>query len=617
MNKTQLQAFYEGRSLEAYSFLGAHKKTKNKQAGYEFTVYAPHAQAVELIGSFNNWVGSAHQMKRVHHDFFTLFVPGIEDYERYKYHIQTASGEWIDKADPYGFFAELRPKTASKTFDISDFPWSDDDYIRNRSYLFNKPLQIYEVHLGSWKQKSDGSFYSYEELAHELIPYVKSMGFTHIEILPILENPLDLSWGYLATGYFSATSRYGNPKQLMYFIDQCHRHDLGVILDFIPVHFIKDSHGLHMFDGEPLYEYGDEHRRYSQWGSVNFNLFSETVRSFLMSSAAYWIKEFHVDGIRYDAVSNLIFYNGNPNDGVNEGAGDYIRRNNHLLHEAFPNVFLIAEDSSSHPGVTKPTFENGLGFDYKWDLGWMNDTLRYYQLDPLYRKHHHDQITFSMHYFWTERFLMPLSHDEVVHGKGSIVNKMWGSFEDQFAQARNLYTYMFTHPGKTLFFMGNEIGTFDEWNEATSLNWRLLEYSIHQGMHRLVRDLNETVKFKPALYANDYEYSAYQWIMVNNAEQSILAYSREFFDSKIVVVLNMTPVDYSNYPLGVPWEGRYHEVLNSDKKEYGGGNRFNYDDVYTTQEFNNGQPSTIRFRLAPFAAIIYEVVNDETLKQLP
>ena len=617
MNKAQLQAFHEGRSLEAYQFLGAHKKTINNQTGYEFSVYAPHAQQVELIGSFNQWIGSKHPMKRVHHDFFTLFVPGITDYESYKYHIQTASGEWIDKADPYGFFAELRPYTASQTFDLSDFPWTDETHLASRTKLFNKPMQIYEVHLGSWRQKSDGSFYSYEELAQELIPYVLQQGFTHIELMPILENPLDLSWGYLATGYFSATSRYGNPKQLMHFIDQCHRHQLGVILDFIPVHFIKDAHGLHMFDGEPLYEYGDEYRRYSQWGSVNFNLFSEQVRSFLMSSAAFWLKEFHIDGIRYDAVSNLIFYNGNPNDGVNEGAGDFIRRNNYLLAEQFPNVFLIAEDSSSHPGVTTPTFDGGLGFDYKWDLGWMNDTLRYYQIDPIHRKHHHNQITFSMHYFWTERFLMPLSHDEVVHGKGSIVNKMWGNFDDKFAQVRNLYTYMFTHPGKTLFFMGNELGTFDEWSEATSLNWRLLEYSVHFGVQRLVRDLNETVKFKPALYAGDYDYSAFKWLMVQNAEQSILAYSREFFDSKIVVLLNMTPVDYKEFELGVPWDGKYHEVLNSDKKEYGGGNRFNYDNVYTRFKQTNDQPHTITVRLAPFAAIIYEVVNDETLKQLP
>lgn len=609
MNKQQLKEFFEGQSLTSYEFLGAHPAKVGKYNGIRFTVYAPNAEEIELVGEFNGWNGSKHKMKRVHDHFFTIWVRGLGDYVSYKYHIRTKQGEWIDKSDPYAFLSELRPTTASRTFDLDGFIWTDDDFIKYRSKNIDNPVLIYEVHFGSWKIKWDGEFHSYEEMIDHLIPYVKNEGFTHIEIMPLLENPLDLSWGYLCTGYFSATSRYGNPKQLMYFIDQAHKVGLGVIMDFVPVHFIKDPHGLHLFDGSPLYEYGDEYRRYSQWGSVNFNLYSETVRSFLMSSANFWIEKFHVDGIRFDAVSNLIFWDGNASHGQNDGALDYIKRNNHLLSERHPGVMLIAEDSSAFEGVTRPTFDGGLGFDYKWDLGWMNDTLEYYAIDPIYRKHHHDMLTFSMHYFWHDKFLLPLSHDEVVHGKGSIINKMWGDFDQKFAQVRNLYAYMYAHPGKKLLFMGNELGTFDEWAEDKELNWRLLEYPVHRGLQTMIRDLNNVVKHVACMHKSDYHYDGFFWIMHSNRDQSLYVFARQFFDSKVVVVMNMTPNDYEHYRIGVPWAGRYQEIFNSDKHEYGGGNRFNYDIRHADAHWQDEQPMSIQIRIAPFTVMFFELIG--------
>lgn len=611
MNNKERLAFHQGHSLHAHSILGAHLTSKGGKQGVQFTVYAPHAQQVEVVGDFNQWLGSQHSMTR-DGDFFNLFVPGIKEYDRYKYHILTSSNQWIDKADPFGFYAELRPLTASKVADLSHFPWMDGPWLNKRTKNLDAPMSIYELHLGSWRQKWGGEFFSYEELVKELLPYVIEQGFTHIEIMPVLENPLDLSWGYLCTGYFSVTSRYGNPKQLMHFVDACHQAGIGVIMDFVPVHFIKDPHGLHLFDGEPLFEYGDEYRRYSQWGSVNFNLYKEEVRSFLMSSANFWIEQFHFDGIRFDAVSNLIFWDGNSTQGINFGAIDFVKRMNHLLAEAHPNVMLIAEDSSAYQGVTKPTFDGGLGFDYKWDLGWMNDTLKYYGKDPIYRKHHHHNLTFSMHYFYSDRFLLPLSHDEVVHGKGTIINKMWGDYEQKFAQVRNLYAYMYMHPGKKLNFMGNELGAFDEWNEAKGLEWSVLQYPKHQGVQRLIRDLNLIYRAKKALYVGEHDPAKFMWVMHSNEDQSIYAFTRTVDNSKLIAVFNMTPIDYSSYELGAPWAGEYHEILNTDKDVYGGQNRFNYDVCYSYGAPLHNQPQRIGFRLAPFAAILFEVVEGGT-----
>lgn len=601
----EIERFRQGTLLDAYRFLGAHPYHTKTEFGFTFTVYAPQAQEIEVVGDFNHWNGSNHKMTRFNYDYWTINIPNLKDYDTYKYHIRTPYNTWIDKADPFAFFSELRPNTGSRLYDLEGFPWWDGDWLKSRTKNMDQPLSIYEMHFGSWRKKWDGTYYSYEELAAELIPYALDRGFTHIELMPLLENPLDLSWGYLCTGYFSATSRYGNPKQLMYFIDQCHRHGLGVIMDFVPVHFIKDAHGLHQFDGTNLYEYQDEHRRYSQWGSVNFNLFKEEVRSFIMSSAAFWIEKFHIDGIRFDAVSNLIYWGGRGDYGTNPGALDFVKRMNHLLSEKYPQVMLIAEDSSDFQGVTKPTFDGGLGFDYKWDLGWMNDTLKYYAKDPIYRKFHHHNLTFSMHYFYSEKFVMPLSHDEVVHGKGTILNKMWGTYNEKFDQVRNLYTYMYVHPGKKLNFMGNELGQFDEWAETKTLDWNLLDFQTHQGIFRLFRDLNQIYKFTPALHVGEYDPRNFRWIMHGNSEQSIYSFTREVNDSKIIAVFNMTPMDYYDYEMGVPWAGSYTELINSDKDVYGGGNRFNYDRIFSQPGESHGCHQFIRFRIAPFAAIVF------------
>jgi 1,4-alpha-glucan branching enzyme len=610
MQRAFLDLFHHGESLDAFKYFGAHFTSRFGKSGVLFSLYAPNAKEIEIIGDFNGWVGFAHKMKRLKNDssIWQLFIPGVENYARYKYHILGCDNIWRDKADPYGFFAEKNPATASKVFDIENFPWKDNDFIESRDKNITRPMNIYEVHLGSWRKKGDNDYYSYEEIAHDLIEYVKANEFTHIELMPLLEHPFDGSWGYQCTGYFSATSRYGNPKQLMYFIDQCHQNNIGVIIDFVPVHFVKDAHGLHILDGGCVYEYEDEFRRYSEWGSVNFNLYKDEVRSFLISSVAFWIEYFHVDGVRFDAVSNLIYWSGRKDYGVNEGALSYIKRSNYLIAKHYPSVMLIAEDSSDFQGVCKPTFENGLGFDYKWDLGWMNDTLRYYGLDPIYRKYKHNQITFSMHYFYSERFILPLSHDEVVHLKASIVNKMWGDYYDKFAQARNLYAYMFFHPGKKLNFMGNEFAMMDEWMETKELSWNLYNYDTHRGLNRLLVDLNKVYKFETALHNNEYDSSKFKWIVANNCDQSIYVFSRFNDTSKLVMIINMTPQSYTDYELGVPWEGTYQEIINTDRDVYGGSNIANYENMIAKEEPLHHQPYRIKLKIASFAAILLKVV---------
>ncbi len=610
MNEQLISNFFSGHSTDSFKLFGAHFVNDNDNDGVVFRVYAPNAKEIQVVGDFNNWDGSQHYMYRHDNGIWELFIPGLKDYDCYKYRVHGADNNWLDKADPYAFFSEYRPRTGSKVFNLEGFPWMDGDWMNKRNKNTDAPMSIYEFHFGSWQKDGERSF-SYEEMVEKIIPYVKERGFTHIEILPIIEHPFDGSWGYLCSGYFNVTSRYGNPKQLMHFIDRCHQNNIGVIMDFVPVHFVKDDFGLHMFDGAPLYEYSDMRNRYSEWGSVNFDLGKEEVRSFLISSAAFWIEYFHFDGIRVDAVSNVIYWGGNSNRGVNYGAVDFIKRLNHNISKKYPNVMMIAEDSSSYQGVTKPTFEGGLGFDYKWDLGWMNDTLKYYGLDPIYRKFHHHQLTFSMHYFFSEKFIMPLSHDEVVHGKGSIINKMWGNYEDKFAQARNLMTYMFAHPGKKLNFMGNEIAQFDEWSEQRQLNWNLYDYPKHSGFSRLVRDLNEVYKYHPALHEQEYEGKSFSWLIADNVNESIYIFKRQVGESLIICVFNMTPVYYDYYEIGVPQKGEYKEIINTDKEVYGGYNSYNGQQIFTMDQWLNGQPYKIGIKIAPFAGIMLAYVPEK------
>lgn len=607
MNKSSiLESFHQGHCLDAHNVFGAHFVYEGVN-GVRFTVYAPHARNIEVVGNFNGWDGSQHRMQRQEDpQIFSLFVANIQEWELYKYRIEDNNGNWLEKADPYAFYSEMRPLSASVVVNLKNFSWKDQVWMERRSKCFDQPMSVYEVHLGSWQKKEGYYWYNYEELAKILIPYVKEKGFTHIEMMPLNEHPFDGSWGYQAYGYFSATSRYGTCKQLMYLINECHKQGIGVIMDMVPVHFVKDAFGLASFDGGPVYEYPQAHDAHSEWGTLNFDLGKEEVRSFLMSSSAFWCEMYHIDGIRIDAVSNIIYYHGNRERGINEGALAFIRRMNYYLNQRFHNIILIAEDSSDYPKVTASTFEMGLGFDYKWDLGWMNDTLKYFEMDPVYRKFHHHDLTFSMAYFYSEHFLLPLSHDEVVHGKNTIANKMWGDYDQKFAQLKTLYVYMFTHPGKKLNFMGNELAHFREWDEKREMDWFLLDYSRHNAFARYFQDINRIYRSKPVLSRYDYDPKGFKWIDADNSSQSIYSYFREDETRVMVVILNMTPVSYESYGIGVPIEGEYVEVMNTQKDIYEGCNMCNYEPIKAQEIPMHGLQYSAAIRIAPFCGIIFE-----------
>lgn len=599
------EKFHQGHCLDAHKYYGAHFDYESTP-GVRFTTYAPNARNVQLVGSFNNWERPLN-LERLSDGSWTVFVPDVAEWTLYKYKIEQADGNWVEKSDPYAFASELRPKSANLVVNLGNFPWRDQMWINRREKYFDKPMNIYELHLGSWMKRDAHEWMNYEEIAHQLIPYVKEMGFTHIELMPLTEYPFDGSWGYQAHGYFSLTSRYGTPKQFMTFVDECHLNDIGVILDFVPVHFVKDNYGLRYFDGTPLFEYPNPHDANSQWDTLNFDLWKEEVRSFLLSSASFWLETYHVDGLRVDAVSNIIFWHGNKNNGTNDGATAFIRRLNYYLNVRYPGVIMMAEDSSDYPKVTHPTTEMGLGFDYKWDLGWMNDTLKYYSLDPVYRQFHHHQLTFSMAYFYSENFILPLSHDEVVHGKGTIINKLWGDYKQKFAQARNLYAYMFSHPGKKLNFMGNELAHFREFDENVEQDWFLLGYHTHHSFNRFFRDLSHIYKHHSCLSHHDYKHHGFKWIDADNASQSIYSYYREDEESVVIVILNMTPVSYESYRIGVPYKGSYTEIINTEKDIYDGCNMCNFEPLVSEKHEAHRFDNSILVRIAPFAGIYLEM----------
>ena len=599
------EKFHQGHCLDAHKYYGAHFDYESTP-GVRFTTYAPNARNVQLVGSFNNWERPLN-LERLSDGSWTVFVPDVAEWTLYKYKIEQADGNWVEKSDPYAFASELRPKSANLVVNLGNFPWRDQMWINRREKYFDKPMNIYELHLGSWMKRDAHEWMNYEEIAHQLIPYVKEMGFTHIELMPLTEYPFDGSWGYQAHGYFSLTSRYGTPKQFMSFVDECHLNDIGVILDFVPVHFVKDNYGLRYFDGTPLFEYPNPHDANSQWDTLNFDLWKEEVRSFLLSSASFWLETYHVDGLRIDAVSNIIFWHGNKNNGTNDGATAFIRRLNYYLNVRYPGVIMMAEDSSDYPKVTHPTTEMGLGFDYKWDLGWMNDTLKYYSLDPVYRQFHHHQLTFSMAYFYSENFILPLSHDEVVHGKGTIINKLWGDYKQKFAQARNLYAYMFSHPGKKLNFMGNELAHFREFDENVEQDWFLLGYHTHHSFNRFFRDLSHIYKHHSCLSHHDYKHHGFKWIDADNASQSIYSYYREDEESVVIVILNMTPVSYESYRIGVPYKGSYTEIINTEKDIYDGCNMCNFEPLVSEKHEAHRFDNSILVRIAPFAGVYLEM----------
>lgn len=571
MKQHQFDEYYKGNDIHAYTLFGAHLCVERNKNGVRFTTYAPHAKSIQVIGSFNGWSCKGHEMKRKDEKgVWSLFIADVKEGDMYKYRITQATNRVVDKMDPYAFYSELRPNTASIVTNLDKMKWSDDKWLAARTKNFDKPVNIYEMHLGSWKKDEDQEWVNYREIAKELIQYLKDHHFTHVELMPLNEFPFDGSWGYQCSGYFSATSRYGSVQDLMYLINALHKANIGVILDFVPVHFVRDDFSLSYFDGTPLYEYEKAKDADSQWGTANFNLWREEVRSFLMSAASFWIDKYHVDGLRMDAISNVIHWHGNKDLGENEGAIHFIKRMNYNLSKAYPGVMLIAEDSSDFPKVTASTLDGGLGFDYKWDLGWMNDTLDYLEKDPIYRKWHHNNITFSMAYFYSEKFIMEFSHDEVVHGKKTIIDKMWGSYEEKFSQLRTLYLYMFTHPGKKLNFMGNEIAHFREWDETKQCDWDLLKYPAHDAFQKYFAQLGALYTKLPGLYETDYDWNAFEWIDADNAGENLFSYMRKSENRCYVVILNFSPNVYKAHKFGVSHKGTYNELLNTEQDIYGG-----------------------------------------------
>ena len=598
-----IEDFHQGHCIDAWQMFGAHFAYEGSE-GVRFTVYAPHARNVSVIGSFNDWNGDRNRMSRTGFSgIWSVFIPGVREWDSYKFRIEDKNGSFLDKSDPYAFYSETRPENASKVYNIHDIRWSDEKWMNERSVGYDRPISIYEVYAGGWKKNGEYP-YTYRMLEENLIPYVKEHGFTHIELMPLNEHPFDGSWGYQASGYYSCTSRYGNPTEFASFVNACHREGIGVIMDMVPVHFVKDAFGLRKFDGQALYEYRKPEDAESQWGTLNFDLWNEEVRSFLISSAIFWCRIYHIDGIRMDAVANMIYWAGNSNRGTNEGALNFMKRFNYYLKKEFPQVMLIAEDSSDFAHVTASTLDGGLGFDYKWDLGWMNDTLKYYATDPLYRVYDHHKLTFSMAYFYSERFLLSLSHDENVHGKKTIVDRMWGTYEQKFAQARNLYAYMFAHPGKKLNFMGNEFASFREFDEKKELDWFLLSYPVHDSFLRFFTDLNKIYSAHPSLFAKDYDFSGFQWIDADNAKQSVYSFYRNSDSEYLLCVMNLTPASYEIFDVPVPAKGTWTEIMNTEKDIYSGCNMCNFKPLRTKEVKEPARfEQKITIRLAPFAAV--------------
>ena len=560
--------FHRGEYRQAYEYLGAHPT----RSSTIFRIWAPSAKSVAVVGDFNDWIAREEDYCRKLNNvgLWEVEIKKVKKGFLYKYQIETSWGEKILKSDPYAFYSELRPHTASIVNGKPKFRWGDKKWLNNREIGYAKPINIYEVHLGSWKKKEDGTYYNYREIAELLVKYMLEMNYTHIEIMPIIEYPFDGSWGYQGTGYYSVTSRYGTPEDFMYFINYFHKNNLGVILDWVPGHFCKDSHGLYRFDGSACYEYEDSSLGENEWGSANFNVTRNEVRSFLLSNLYFWIKEFHIDGIRMDAVSNMLYYR----DGLSENkhSVEFLQYINQSLHEEYPDVMLIAEDSSAWPLVTKYQEDGGLGFDFKWNMGWMNDTLKYIEQDPFFRKSHHGKLTFSFMYAFSENFILPLSHDEIVHGKNSILNKMPGYYEDKLAHVKNLYSYQMAHPGKKLNFMGNEFVQGLEWRYYEQLEWQLLKDNKgSQDIQKYVKALNKMYLEEEALWHDGQD--GFEWIEHENINENMLIFLRKTpnMEDFIIAVFNFSGKDHEKYPLGVPLEdGEYEVILDSNEKRFGG-----------------------------------------------
>ncbi|HUL17001.1 MAG TPA: 1,4-alpha-glucan branching protein GlgB [Terriglobales bacterium] len=612
----------EGRHYDTYEKLGAHLKSVAGIAGVHFAVWAPAAQRASIVGDFNAWDGRIHAMRpRGSSGIWELFLPELREGAIYKFEIIGPTGNILPlKADPYAFRAELRPNTGSIVANLDNYIWSDSEWIsaRQQKNWLNSPISVYEVHLGSWRRvpEDHDRWLTYRELADQLIPYVKEMGYSHIELLPVMEHPYDGSWGYQTLGYFAATSRYGSPTEFMEFVDRCHKSGIGVILDWTPAHFPRDAHGLAQFDGTHLYEHADPRQgSHPDWGTLVYNYGRNEVQNYLISNALFWLDKFHIDGLRVDAVASMLYLDYSRKEGEwipnkyggreNLDAIDFIKRMNEVAHGRFPGVLTIAEESTAWPGVSRPVYLGGLGFSLKWNMGWMNDTLKYFSSNPVYRKFEHNKITFSLIYAFSENFMLPFSHDEVVHGKHSLLHKMPGDMWQQFANLRLLYAYQYAHPGKKLLFMGQEFGQRAEWSESVSLEWHLLQYDLHRGVQHLVSDLNRLFAREPALHQVDFDWHGFEWIDCNDADSSVLSFVRRGKNPEdfIVAVLNATPVVRGNYRVGVPTPGFYTEILNTDAGHYGGSNVGNSGGVETSPVAAQGRPHSISLTLPPLAAL--------------
>ena len=612
------ELFYSGRDCRAFDYMGAHPFVQDGEQGYLFRVYAPEAEKVSVMGEFNDWNRDADYMTRDEQGIWEKFIPNIPEYAAYKYSVWAKSGDVFDKSDPYGFHFETRPGNATKAYDIDGYEWGDASWLdwRKKHLPYSNPVNIYECHLGSWKMHEDGNFYSYRQLADELVPYVKEMGYTHIEFMPLTEYPFDGSWGYQVIGYFAATSRYGTPKDLMYLIDKAHQAGLGVIMDWVPAHFPKDGCGLVEFDGSHLYEYADPLKmEHKEWGTRVFDYGKVSTRNLLFSSAMFWIEKFHMDGLRVDAVASMLYLDYNrqgewrPNvHGGRENleAVDFLRLLNEYILTDHPDVMMIAEESTAWPMVTKPGYDGGLGFNFKWNMGWMNDMLCYCSADPFFRKDMHDKITFSFMYAFSENYILPLSHDEVVHGKCSLIGKMPPPYENQFGGLRALYGYMAAHPGKKMLFMGGEFAQFSEWAYQRGLDWMLLDYPAHRQMQAYVKALNHFYLATPQLWEQDTDWRGFEWISHEDNRNNIIAFRRVAKDgSDIVVVVNFSPEEQQEYRIGVPITGTYEEIFTSDKTEFGGSGMAN-GKLKTENKPMHGQEQSIVLKIPRFGVLFFK-----------
>ncbi|MBW1671676.1 MAG: 1,4-alpha-glucan branching protein GlgB [Deltaproteobacteria bacterium] len=625
-----LHLLIEGSHYRAWEKLGAHPAEVGGERGTWFAVWAPNARDVSVIGDFNGWESGAHPLgSRGDSGIWEGFIPGVDKGALYKYAIASdVKGHREDKADPYAFACEIRPQSSSMVWDLSGYEWGDQDWLaqRGRHHAVDAPMAIYEVHLGSWMRNPEegNRWLTYRELAPKLAEYVREMGFTHVELLPVSEHPLDASWGYQTIGYFAPTSRFGTPQDFMYFVDVLHQNNIGVILDWVPAHFPRDGHGLGFFDGTHLYEHADPRKgEQRDWGTFIFNYGRREVSNFLLTNALFWLEVYHIDGLRVDAVASMLYLDYSREEGEwipNEYGGRenleavaFLKRFNELVYDRYPDVITVAEESTSWPMVSRPTYLGGLGFGFKWNMGWMHDTLLYLSKDPLYRKYHHNTLTFSLLYAFHENFILPFSHDEVVHGKGSMIGKMPGDDWQKFANLRLLYGYMYLHPGKKLLFMGNEFGQWAEWNHDASLEWQLLQYDPHQGLQRWVRNLNTFLREERALVEQDFEPAGFSWIDCHDSQQSVLSFLRQGRDIGDVVVCacNFTPVPRHNYRLGVPLGGWWKEVLNSDAPLYGGSGQGNMGGVTASPVASHGHYHSLNITLPPLGIVVFHPADED------